>query len=70
MYRSAVALGDQVQPGTGSRDLRGVVRELQSRLSTLYRDLGQSTEKPTADQQAQMQFFEAQLRSPRARVGR
>jgi hypothetical protein len=68
MYRSATSLGDQAQ--AGSSDLRRIVRELQSRLSTLYRDMARSTAKPTADQQAQMQFFEAQLRSLRARLGR
>ncbi len=70
MYRGAVSLGEQAQPGTGPSDVRRVVRELQSRLSTLYRDMARSTAKPTADQQAQMQFFEAQLRSLRARLGR
>jgi hypothetical protein len=58
------------QAGGSAADVPRVLRELQSRLSILYRDVAQSTAKPTADQQAQMQFYEAQLRTVRARVTR
>jgi hypothetical protein len=70
-YRGAVSLLDGIgRGGRESGDLQSVARELQSRLATLYRDLSRSTARPTADQQAQAQFFETELRSLRARVAR
>ena len=72
MYRGAVSLLDEVnrRGRSGADDLRGVVRELRSRLATLYRDMARSTAKPTADQQAQMQFFRTELDALRVRVSR
>jgi hypothetical protein len=69
-YRGAASLVDEVarRSAAASDDLPAVVRELQSRLSRLYRDMAQSTAKPTADQQAQMQFLETELESLRKRV--
>ena len=49
-------------------ELRDVLRELQSRLATLYRDMARSTAKPTADQQAQMQFLKTELDALRKRA--
>jgi hypothetical protein len=71
-YRGAVSALDDVRARgrAGSNDGRDVLRELQSRLATLYRAMAQSTAKPTADQQSQIQFFETELRSLRARVAR
>jgi len=69
-YRGAVSLVEQVtrQSGAASNDLPAVARELRSRLSSLYRDVEKSTAKPTADQQAQMQFLKTELESLRKRV--
>jgi hypothetical protein len=71
-YRGAVSILDEAnrRSRTGANDLRGAARELQSRLATLYRDMAQSTAKPTADQQSQMQFFKTELEALRARVNR
>lgn len=71
-YRGTVALLDQVNRpgGASSTEIRSVVRELQSRLTTLYRDMSASTGKPTADEQAQMQFFRTELDSLQRRVTR
>ena len=71
-YRGAVSILDEAnrRSRTGANDLRGVARELQSRLATLYRDMAQSTARPTADQQSQMQFFKTELDALRARVNR
>jgi hypothetical protein len=70
-YRSAAALLEQAAGrGASGAELATVARELQSRLLSLYRDVAQSTAKPTADQQAQMQFYETGLRSLRARIAR
>jgi hypothetical protein len=71
-YRGAVATPADVnrRGGPGSNGVRDVARELQSRLATLYRDMARSTARPTADQLAQMQFFETELRSLRSRVAR
>ena len=69
-YRGAVSLVEEVarHRGAPSTDLSAVARELQSRLLALYRDVAQSTAKPTADQQAQMQFLKTELDSLRKRV--
>jgi hypothetical protein len=70
-YRGAVGLIEQASGrGSSGGDLATVARELQSRLASLYRDVSQSTAKPTIDQQAQMQFYETELRSLRTRVNR
>jgi hypothetical protein len=49
-------------------ELRDVARELRSRALSLYRAIGQSTGKPTADQQSQAQFFKTELDGLRKRV--
>ena len=67
MYRSSVALRDQVG-ARGSADLRDTARELQTRLATLYRQISGSTGRPTADQQAQMVFYETELRALQRRA--
>jgi hypothetical protein len=69
-YRGAAALVDEVarRSAAASDDLPVVARELQSRLLRLYRDVAQSTAKPTADQQAQLQFLKTELESLRRRV--
>jgi hypothetical protein len=71
-YRGAVSALEEVNRGSraGANDLRSVAGELRSRLATLYRDMAQSTARPTADQLAQMQFLETELRSLRARLTR
>ena len=50
--------------------LRRVARELQSRIVSLYRAIGDATGKPTADQQSQAQFYKTELESLRTRAGR
>jgi hypothetical protein len=69
MYRGASVVvdrlgGDSATPG----DLRRVARELRSRVLSLYQDMSRSTGRPTADQQAQMQFYRTELESLRRRV--
>jgi hypothetical protein len=61
LYRGAVALRDQLGRAGASAELRSTARELQTRLATLYRQMGGSTGRPTADQQAQMQFYKGEL---------
>ena len=68
-YRGVVTLRDQLTAPGASAELRAIARELQTRLATLYRQIGGSTGRPTADQQAQMQFYETELRSLRSRSG-
>ncbi len=64
MYRGAVTLVDQLtKRGTAAIEQREIARELQTRLVTLYRALGQSTGRPTADQQSQIQFYQQELAS-------
>ena len=69
-YRGAASLVDEVarRSGAAASDLPAVARELHSRLAGLYRDVAQSTAKPTVDQQAQMQFLNTELDSLRKRV--
>jgi hypothetical protein len=72
-YRGVVSLiGDLGKPGgtATTTELSDIARELQSRVVSLYRAIGGSTGKPTADQQAQAPFFESELRSLRSRAGR
>jgi hypothetical protein len=68
-YRDAVALRERTSAGSGSPELRDTVRELQTRIATLYRQMGGSTGRPTADQRAQIQFYETELRSLASRAG-
>jgi photosystem II stability/assembly factor-like uncharacterized protein len=70
MYRGAATIVERVgrDSAPASSDLRRVARELRARLLSLYRDMSQSTAKPTADQQAQMQFFRTELESLRRRA--
>jgi hypothetical protein len=71
VYRETALLVPQASGRAGAGvDLSDVARELQSRLATLYRDLSRSTAKPTADQQAQMRFYDEELRSLRSRLAR
>ena len=69
-YRGAVSVLEEANRRSrrGSNDVRGAARELQSRLATLYRDMSQSTAKPTADQHSQMQFFTTELEGLRKRA--
>ena len=69
LYRGAATLTERLDRDTtpAAADVRRMARELRTRLLTLYRDVGRSTAKPTADQQAQMQFLRAQLESLRRR---
>ena len=61
LYRSAVALRNQLSARGATQEARDTARELQTRVATLYRQLGGSTGRPTADQQAQMQFYRTSL---------
>jgi photosystem II stability/assembly factor-like uncharacterized protein len=67
-YRSVVALMQRLGGAGTAAEIRTVARELQSRLSSLYRDMSQSTGRPTADQLAQIQFFKTELESLRRRA--
>jgi len=67
-YRAVVVLMQRLSAAGGRSDVRTVARELQSRLSSLYRDMSQSTGRPTADQLAQIQYFRTQLESLRRRA--
>jgi photosystem II stability/assembly factor-like uncharacterized protein len=75
-YRGAVEVAEQLSHAAGassppgspeSNELRDVARELRSRALSLYRAIGQSTGKPTADQQSQAQFFKTELEGLRRR---
>jgi hypothetical protein len=71
-YRGVVTLVEQLGTPAGTAtttELRDLARELQSRVVSLYRAIGGSTGKPTADQQAQAQFFKTELESLRKRAG-
>jgi hypothetical protein len=61
LYRGAVTLRDQLGQRGASAELRDTARELQTRIATLYRQMSGSTGRPTADQQAQMQFYRTTL---------
>jgi photosystem II stability/assembly factor-like uncharacterized protein len=69
LYRGAATLTERLDRDTtpASADVRRMARELRTRLLTLYRDIGRSTARPTADQQAQMQFLRGQLEGLRRR---
>lgn len=67
-YRGTVAVMEALSKPDASPDLRRVARELQSRIVSLYRAIGDSTGKPTADQQSQAQFYRTELESLRRRV--
>jgi hypothetical protein len=69
-YRGTVALLTELSKPGASPELRRVARELQSRIVSLYRAIGDSTGKPTADQQSQAQFYKRELESLRTRTGR
>jgi photosystem II stability/assembly factor-like uncharacterized protein len=60
MYREAAELEQETAKGDRA-ELHGLVRELETRLATLYRAIGQFTGRPTADQAAQMQFLRGEL---------
>jgi photosystem II stability/assembly factor-like uncharacterized protein len=70
LYRGAVTLVERV---TGSAapapDLATPARELQARITTLYRALGDSTGRPTTDQQSQIEFYRTELDALRKRAG-
>ena len=66
-YRGASALATELAKPNASSDLRRLARELQSRIVTLYRAVGDSTGRPTADQQSQAQFYKTELASLRSR---
>jgi len=69
MYRGASAIVDRVGGDRATAgDLRRIARELRSRVLSLYRDMSQSTGKPTPDQQAQIQFYRTEFESLRRRV--
>jgi hypothetical protein len=70
MYRDAATLSERLdrERGPASTDVRRVARELRTRLVTLYRAMSDSTARPTADQQAQIQFFRTELESVRRRA--
>jgi photosystem II stability/assembly factor-like uncharacterized protein len=72
LYRDVSGLLDQGARGsTGSagRDpsLVRTARELQARVASLYRAIGDSTGRPTADQQSQIRFYTSELDSLRKR---
>ena len=67
-YRGVVVVMQRLNGAGGSSELRRVARELQSRISSVYRDMSLSTGRPTADQLAQMQFFKTALESLRRRA--
>ena len=69
-YRGADALVTELAKPNASSDLRRLARELQSRIVRLYRAVGDSTGRPTADQQSQAQFYKAELASLRSRMAR
>ena len=69
-YRGTVALLAELSKPGASPELRRVARELQSRIVSLYRAIGESTGKPTMDQQSQAQFYKTELESLRTRTGR
>src|SRR5262249_61146966 len=69
VYRGAVTLRERLSTSTAVQpDLRDTARELATRLATLYRQIGSSTGRPTADQQAQLQFFRTELESVQKRA--
>ena len=68
MYKDAVALVENAAKGGPASDLPRAARELQTRLATLYRAIGQYTGRPTADQQAQIQFLRNELQSLRKQL--
>jgi photosystem II stability/assembly factor-like uncharacterized protein len=70
MYRGTAALVAELSKPEAPPELRRIARELQSRTVTLYRAVGDSTGRPTADQQSQAQFYKTELESLRARAGR
>jgi len=65
MYKDAAALVENAGHGGPGSDRLRAARELQTRLVTLYRAIGQYTGRPTADQQAQIQFLRSELQSLR-----
>ncbi|MBZ5556611.1 MAG: hypothetical protein LAO77_04980 [Acidobacteriia bacterium] len=67
-YRSVIVLMQRLSAAGAANDVRTAARELQSRLSSLSRDMSQSTGRPTADQLAQIQFFKTELESLRRRA--
>jgi photosystem II stability/assembly factor-like uncharacterized protein len=67
MYREATELVGKAGPASGS-ELPRIARELQTRIATLYRAIGQSTGRPTVDQQSQIEFFRGELTSLRSRL--
>jgi hypothetical protein len=69
-YRGTIAVLTELGQSDASPDLRRIARELQSSIVSLYRAIGDSTGKPTADQQSQAQFYETELESLRARARR
>ncbi len=72
LYRSATALVDRVnERGASPDDEAGrPARELRARITTLYRSLGDSTGRPTADQRSQMEFYRTELDALTKRAGR
>jgi photosystem II stability/assembly factor-like uncharacterized protein len=68
LYRGAVALREQLARRGAPPEIRDTARELQTRLATLYRQMSGSTGRPTADQQAQMQFYKAELEALQKRA--
>jgi photosystem II stability/assembly factor-like uncharacterized protein len=69
-YRGTVAVVEQLNKSDAPPEVRRVARELQSRIVSLYRALGESTGRPTGDQQSQAQFYQTELESLRQRIRR
>jgi uncharacterized small protein (DUF1192 family) len=63
LFRQTVALNAEVAKTDAQRnpgelaEARRIGRELQSRLGTLYNNIGRWTGRPTADQDSQLKFF-------------
>ncbi|HEX3704409.1 MAG TPA: hypothetical protein VHU82_13835 [Vicinamibacterales bacterium] len=69
-YRGTVAVVEELSKPDAPPESRRVARELQLRVVSLYRALGDSTGRPTGDQQSQAQFYQTELESLRQRVRR
>ena len=74
LLRQTVALNAQVAKAEAPRDpgdaaeLRRVGRELQTRIGTLYTNIGRWTGRPTADQMSQVKFYRQVLADLQAKT--